>query len=246
MLLRVCLFILGSTALMPSASAGPAVSLERTAAAAVDASSGGDWDLFLQAQNYEEGKGVTRNWRKARQLYERVIQGPNREAAGFAALALGKHYLKPGSRKPEKAATYFKTGVSLEEPWSMMQLAEIYERGGGVMMSLLGARDLYTRAASGRDPKATMYAHAALGRLHTRRPLRDTNKAIHHLQRAIALGDYWSAYPLIKIYAGRRNTAKNRARIRELLLVLRNSGDPKAVESAGYLRRKLRTRIRSE
>jgi TPR repeat protein len=210
---------------------------ETTSAAAVDA-----WALYRQAEAYETGKGVSRSWRRARALYERVLDSGDRKAAGFAALALGSHYTKRGSRNPARAVEYFRRGNALGEPWSTFKLAEMHEKGQGVKRSSRRAARLYAEVAAGRDARARMYAHAALGRLHSRAPLRDTKKAREEFEAALRMGDYWSAYPLAELYAKQRRTAENRARIARMLQLLRNSGDPKAVQAAAALSRKLRVR----
>lgn len=238
----IWVFLCGALALPVDIPQGQASEMVVTPVAAQARSSA--WDLFAEAQRYETGKGVARSWPRALELYERVMRTGDRKAAGLAALAIGNHYY--GIRARSKAAPFYTKGASFGEPWSMLRLGELSEKGLGVPRSAKRAREFYERVAQqGAEPKARMYAYSALGRLHLRRPLQDNAKAISYYQRAVGLGEYWSAYSLAEIYGKQKRTAKNKARVRQMLLIAVNSGDPKARRAAMALSRKLGVSLRS-
>jgi hypothetical protein len=122
--------------------------------------------------------------------------------------------------------------------WDTYKEAKDYASGGlEVRRDYAKARDLYLRVANGRDRGAAKWAHFQLGKLYSRPPLKDYGKAKYHFQSAIKMGELWSARYLIDIYGKEQQTAANRARMLELLTLMRKSENHKIRISARQLAR---------
>ena len=137
------------------------------------------------------------------------------------------------------SATQRKSSASAPHSyWDTYKEAKDYASGGlEVRRDYAKARDLYLRVANGGDRGAAKWAHFQLGKLYSRPPLKDYGKAKYHFQSAIKLGELWSARYLIDIYGKEQQTAANRARMLELLTLMRESENHKIRISARQLAR---------
>jgi hypothetical protein len=130
------------------------------------------------------------------------------------------------------------SGGAPQSYWDTYKEAKDYASGGlEVRRDYTKARDLYLRVANGRDRGAAKWAHFQLGKLYSRPPLKDSGKAKYHFQAAIRMGELWSARYLIDIYGKEQQTAANRARMLELLTLMRESENHKIRISARQLAR---------
>jgi hypothetical protein len=122
--------------------------------------------------------------------------------------------------------------------WDTYKEAKDYASGGlEVRRDYTRARDLYLQVTRGKDRGAAKWAHFQLGKLYSRPPLLDYGKAKYHFQSAIKMGELWSARYLIDIYGKEQPTAANRARMLELLTLMRKSENHKIRISARQLAR---------
>ena len=130
------------------------------------------------------------------------------------------------------------SGGAPQSSWDTYKQAKDYASGGlEVRRDYDRARDLYLRVTKGKDRGAAKWAHFQLGKLYSRPPLKDYGKAKYHFQAAIRMGELWSARYLIDIYGKEQQTAANRARMLELLTLMRKSENHKIRISARQLAR---------
>lgn len=122
--------------------------------------------------------------------------------------------------------------------WDTYRDAKDYASGGiEVRRDYYRARDLYLRVARGTDAGAAKWAHFQLGKLYSKPPLLDYVKAKYHFQTAVRMGELWSARYLIDIYGKEQQTAATRAKMLELLNLMRKSESQKFRNSARKLAR---------
>jgi TPR repeat protein len=141
---------------------------------------------------YAEGKGVKRNLRKAKILFERAAEQGNPKAIRNLGLA----YLQGlGVRKSKvKAFHYFLRSAEAGFDQGMVNLANCYFYGVGVRKDRAKAMEWYQKAAGLHNPSAL----CQLGLLNQEEL--DEAKAVSYFQKAAELGDVLAMHYLAEDY----------------------------------------------
>ena len=145
---------------------------------------------------YKHGEGVTQDYNKARELYERAIDKGN--ATAMYNLGYMYHYGEGVTQDCNIAMELFENAIDKGNADAMNNLGYIYHRGEGATQDYNKARELYERAID----KGHALAMNNLGNMYYsgKGVTQDYNKARELYERAIDKGNALAMNNLLSMY----------------------------------------------
>jgi len=127
------------------------------------AEGGQPWAQHALGFMHETGKGTEKSFNSAIEWYKRAAE--RGLVPAICAVALILKFAPEGIRNYAEAAKLFRRAAEAGNCMAALQLADCLERGFGVAVDRVAAREWYLRAADLKD-ESTAAAHAAIAALY--------------------------------------------------------------------------------
>ena len=191
------------------------------------------------AHLYEEGKKVPKDYKRAKELYEKAVELGNKSAMNNLAWMYEKG--QGVSQDYAKAIELYKKAIELGSSGAMYNLAWMYEKGQGVSQDYAKAIELYKKAIEfgnlgAMNNLAWMYQEG-------QGVSQDYVKAIELYKKAIELGNASSMYNLARLYEKGQGVSQDYKRAIELYEMAANLGMSEAKEQIKILKEKINANI---
>lgn len=190
--------------------------------------------IYQEGRKYYFGKGVQKNYSKARQLFEQAAPHEHLNANYRLGLIYARGY---GVEKNySKAKAFLEIAASLGGKKSMYELGQLFYYGRGVDRDYVKAGEWYEKAALKGNTKAIY----SLGFMFERGRgvAKDYNRARQLYQRAAEKKYHWAIYRLGYLHYRGRGVPKNYGRARSLFEKAASAGNKRAMKRLATMYRR--------